>query len=170
MGFTPLDGLVMASRVGHIDPGAVRWLSRHADVDVDVLLTRRSGLLGVAGTSDLREVISRAAAGDANAQLGLDMWVHRFLTELGGCVATIGGLDALAFTGGIGEHAEGLRNQLCDRLRWLGMRTGPPVDIAGSPYGEQKLSLAASTVQVFVIPAREDLILARTAAALLTER
>jgi hypothetical protein len=167
MGFTPLDGLVMASRVGHIDPGAVRWLSRHADVDVDDLLSRRSGLVGLTGTSDLREVIARAHAGDTDARLALEMWQHRFITELGGCVAVIGGLDALAFTGGIGEHADGLRSQLCDQLRWLGVRTGAPVEIDGSPYGEQELSAAESSVRVFVIPAREDLILARTAAALL---
>jgi acetate kinase len=167
MGFTPLDGLVMASRVGRIDPGAVRWLSRHAGVDVDELLTRRSGLVGLTGTSDFREVISRAAAGDGDAQLGLDMWEHRFMAELGGCIAALGGLDALVFTGGIGEHADGLRSRLCDRLGWLGVQAGAPVNIDGSPYREQELSTADSAIRVFVIPAREDLVLAREAAPLL---
>lgn len=161
MGLTPLDGLVMASRSGAIDPGAVLWLGRQEGLDVEDLLSRRSGLLGLAGSADMSAVVERADAGDAVAAFALDVYEHRFVTLFGGCVAALGGLDALVFTGGIGEHADGLRARLCRRLGWLGITLDP----ARSPTyaGERDLAAPESSVRVFVIPAREDLMMARAA-------
>jgi len=157
MGFTPLDGLVMATRVGAIDPGAVLWLSRQPDIDLDDLLSYRSGLQGLAGSADMRDVLSRAAAGDADANFALDVYEHRFVTQLGACVAAIGGIDVLVFTGGIGEHAPALRERLCRRLGWLGVALdGATAD--SEPDSE--LTSQGSHVRVFVIAAREDLIMA----------
>jgi acetate kinase len=160
MGFTPLDGLVMANRAGSIDPGAVLWLTRHSGVDVDDLLTRRSGLLGLTGTADMQEVWARAERGDGAAQFALDVYEHRFVALLGGCVAALGGLDALVFTGGIGEHADGLRARLCRALGWLGL----VIEAEPSAVdGDRELTARASQVRVFVITAREDLVMAREA-------
>ncbi len=106
MGFTPLDGLVMATRSGTIDPGALLWLAQHTDEDLYTVLEKESGLLGVAGTADMAEVLARS---DEDAELALAVWLHRFLRQAGGCVAVLGGLDALVFTGGIGEHSSAIR-------------------------------------------------------------
>ena len=141
MGFTPLDGLVMATRSGSIDPGAVLWLAGRVDGLADVL-EHESGLLGLSGTADMRELLDRD---DDEARLALDVYLHRLVWLLGGCVATLEGLDALVFTGGIGEHAGRLRDLVCARLGWLG-----------------------PSVQTFVVEAREDLQMVRDAAIVLT--
>ena len=107
MGATPLDGLVMASRPGALDPGAVAWLAERDDVDLEDLLWRRSGLVGLAGTGDVRTLLGRAESGDDEARLALDVWSHRLLVAAGGVVAALGGLDALVFTGGIGGERPG---------------------------------------------------------------
>jgi acetate kinase len=120
MGFTPLDGLVMATRSGAVDPGAVLWLARHTDEDLDDVLAHQSGLVGLCGTGDMREVLARRAAGDAAAALAFDVWLHRLVALAGGCVATMGGLDALVFTGGIGEGSAAVRDRVVDGLAWLG--------------------------------------------------
>jgi acetate kinase len=120
MGFTPLDGLVMASRSGAIDPGAVLWLARHSGEDVEDLLAHRSGLIGLCGTADMREVLARRAGGDAAASLAFDVWLHRLVALAGGCIATLGGLDALVFTGGIGEGSSEIRDLVAERLAWVG--------------------------------------------------
>jgi acetate kinase len=126
MGFTPLDGLVMATRSGSVDPGAVLWLADHSDEDLSRVLEKESGLLGLAGTSDFGEVIARADAGEAEAGLALDVYRHRLLRELGGCLAVLGGLDALVLTGGVGENSLELRYWLTERLTTL-LRTDLPV-------------------------------------------
>lgn len=120
MGFTPLDGLVMATRSGALDPGAVLWLARHTDEDLAVVLERESGLLGLAGTADMAEVLERRRAGDEDAVLAVDVWCHRLVTQAGACAAALGGLDVMAFTGGIGEHSAEARTLVTDRLAWLG--------------------------------------------------
>jgi acetate kinase len=140
MGFTPLDGLVMATRCGSIDPGAVLWLADRVDGLGDVL-EHESGLRGLSGTADMRELLDRR---DDEARLALEVYLHRLVWLLGGCVATLEGLDALVFTGGIGEHADRLRDLVCARLGWLG-----------------------PSVQTFVVEAREDVQMVRDAAALL---
>lgn len=136
MGFTPVDGLVMATRCGALDPGAVMWLASHTGEDLATVLEQNSGLLGLCGVADMREVITRADNGDSSARLALEVWWHRLIQLCGAMVAVLEGLDVLALTGGIGEHNEAVRAGLIDRLSWLGV---------------------GSTTPVIVVPAREDL-------------
>jgi len=164
MGFTPLDGLVMATRSGSIDPGAVLWLAAHTGEDLAAVLEQESGLLGLCGTGDMREVLARADAGDAPAGLALDVYLHRLVTQLGGCVAALGGLDALAFTGGVGEHAGPVRERLVERLDWLGVRIA-----RGGPELEE-ITAPGARVRTFVVHAREDVQLAAEARSVLSGR
>jgi len=162
MGFTPLDGLVMATRTGHLDPGLVLWLARHLDKgdDLEDVLEHQSGLLGLCGTSDMREVHTRAAAGDADAQLAFEVWRARIVACAGGCIATLGGLDALVFTGGVGEHDLAARAALAGGLTWL----GAGLDDDATRAGERDITAPGSTVRSFVVPAREELQLTTEAA------
>ncbi|MGE3619900.1 MAG: acetate/propionate family kinase [Acidimicrobiia bacterium] len=165
MGFTPLDGLVMATRPGSLDPGAVAWLARHAGEDLDDLLEHRSGLRGLCGDADMRAVQARRARGDADATLAFDVWRHRAVALLGGCVATLGGLDALAFTGGIGENDAEARVALAGALGWLGVEVRDPGRAAGD--GVTDLTAPGARVGTFVVESREDLRMAAEATALL---
>jgi acetate kinase len=167
MGFTPLDGLVMATRSGAVDPGALLWLSDHTEEDLGVVLEQESGLLGLCGSSDLLEVQQRADAGDDDAELAVAVWRHRAITLLGGCVAAIGGIDVLVFTGGIGEHQPAARRQIADGLAWLGVAIDDdePVDPAASA---SDITAPGAPVRTLVVPTREDLQLAQEATALLT--
>jgi acetate kinase len=156
MGFTPLDGLVMATRSGALDPGAVLWLADRVDDLADVL-EHRSGLLGLSGTADMRELLERD---DPEAELALDVYLHRFISLLGGCVATLEGIDALVLTGGVGERSAQLRARIAERLAWLGVAVDPDA-------GGEAITAPGATVRTFVIEAREDLQMAREAAPLL---
>lgn len=158
MGFTPLDGLVMATRSGAVDPGALLWLSRTLDEDLDQVLERESGLLGLCGTSDLSEVLRRARHGDGPAVLARDVYVHRLVTSIGAMAAAMEGLDVLVFTGGVGEHSSELRELVTDRLGWLGVPAR-----AGVPH----VSGHASHVDVLVVQAAEDLQMATDAGDLI---
>jgi acetate kinase len=157
MGFTPLDGLVMATRSGALDPGAVLWLADQVDDLADVL-AHGSGLLGLCGTADMREVLARD---DVDAQLALGVYLHRLVALLGGCAATMQGLDALVFTGGVGEHAPRLRELVAERLGWLGVAVDP--DASG-----EEITAVGAAVRTFVIEAREDLQMAAEVAALIS--
>lgn len=151
MGFTPLEGLVMATRSGSVDPGLVLWLQQHAGLPADEVaeaLEHASGLAGLAGTADLRAVLERAAAGDAAAALGRDVYVHRLVAGVAAMAAALGGLDTLVFTGGAGERSAPLRELTCARLAFLGVGDSGPV-------------------RVRVVAAREDLEIARQVRALL---
>jgi acetate kinase len=168
MGFTPLDGLVMGTRCGNLDPGAVLWLQHHTDENLDVVLERESGLLGLCGSADLRDVRTRAARGDTDAHLALDVWGHRLVTLAGGCVAALGGLDAVAFTGGIGENDPTARAALLDGLGFIGTAandTGPSAidDV-------REITAAGAPVRSFIVRSREDLQLATEASILLGQR
>ncbi|HEX2192786.1 MAG TPA: propionate/acetate kinase, partial [Acidimicrobiales bacterium] len=125
MGFTPAEGLVMATRSGSVDPGLVTWLVTDAGLDaraVSRALARESGLAGLAGGSgDMREVLARADGGDTAAGLARDVWLHRLCREVGAMAASCRGLDALVFTGGIGQHQAGLRAAAADALGFLGV-------------------------------------------------
>jgi acetate kinase len=160
MGFTPLDGLVMGTRSGALDPGAVLWLSDHID-DVYRTLDEQSGLLALCGTSDMREVHAGRAAGDQDAELAFAVWRHRLTMLAGGCVAVLGGLDALVFTGGIGENDPMTRGAILERLSWLGVavRDGP------GTTADAEITAPGSVVRSFVIAAREERQLAAEAAA-----
>jgi acetate kinase len=167
MGFTPLDGMVMATRSGTIDPGALLWLGQHTDEDLGRVLEQESGLVGLCGSSDLLEVQRRADAGDADAALAVGVWRHRAVTLLGGCVAALGGIDVLVFTGGIGEHQPAARAQIASGLDWLGVAIDDHRAVDG-PADAREITAAGAPVRTFVVPAREDLQLAREATQLLT--
>jgi acetate kinase len=162
MGFTPLEGLVMATRCGDVDPGMLLWLQRQLGLTADELsteLTERSGLLGLAGTADMREAIERAASGDADAALALDVYVHRLRGAVARMAAALNGLDALVFTAGVGEHAPLVRQRTADGLGFLGVAIDPALNARGP--SDRELSPAESLAKVFVVTAREDVEIAR---------
>jgi len=158
MGFTALDGLPMGTRCGTIDPGVVLYLlsEQHMDLPaVTDLLYHRSGLLGVSGvSSDMSELLASASPRAAEA---IDLFVYRIGRELGSLVATLGGLDVLVFTGGIGEHAAPIRARVCQDAQWLGVR----LDEVANHINGPKISTDDSSVAVWVIPTDEDLMIAR---------
>ena len=168
MGFTPLDGLVMATRSGSIDPGAVLWLARHTDEDVLAVLGEQSGLLGLCGTGDMREVLGRRSAGDEAAALAFQVYLHRLVAAAGAMVAALGGLDVLVLTGGVGEHGTEVWHALADRLGWLGVRIAADLPAGPGPDGVVDLTADGAAVRTLVVHAREDLQLAAEARALLT--
>ena len=158
MGFTPLDGLVMATRSGTIDPGAVLWLAQHTDEDLPTVLEEESGLLGLAGTPDMGAVVSRAAEGDADARFAFDVWLQRFQREAGGCVAVLGGLDVLVLTGGVGEHSQLIRRRVAAAMGWIGVRiSAVEAEAATDADPPVELTAAGAPVRTFVVHAREDL-------------
>ena len=128
MGFTPLDGLVMATRSGSVDPGLVLWLEEHVHMppaELAAALEYRSGLYGLAGTADMREILSRAAAGDARAELARETYLHRLRASIAAMAAAMDGLDAIVFTGGVGENSAEIRQRAMDGLGFLGIAADP---------------------------------------------
>jgi acetate kinase len=159
MGFTPLDGLVMATRSGAVDPGLVLWLEEHEGMppaEVARTLESRSGLLGLAGTADMREVLSRAVAGDAAATLARDTYLHRLRGGIASMAAAMDGLDALVFTGGVGEHSPEIRTRAAGRLGFLGVHLDEARNAAHPEAEDYEISAAGAPVRTFVIAARED--------------
>jgi acetate kinase len=159
MGFTPLDGLVMATRSGEVDPGLVLWLEEHAGMpsaELAATLESRSGLLGLTGTADMREVLSRAAAGDERAALGRDVYLHRLRGSIAAMAAAMGGVDALAFTGGVGERSAEIRSRAAGGLAFLGVRIDEARNAAVASADDYEISAADAPVRTFVIAARED--------------
>ncbi|HXY94194.1 MAG TPA: acetate/propionate family kinase [Acidimicrobiia bacterium] len=164
MGFTPVDGLVMGTRAGSVDAGLLVHLLRHGTT-VDALsdlLERRSGLLGLSGVSgDLREVLAARDAGDERAGLAVDVFVHRLVAGIGAMAAVLGGVDAIVFTGGIGEHCAEVRTRAAAACSWLG--TTLDDDANRSVAGDADVSAPAARVRVLVVTAREDLAIAAAA-------
>ena len=163
MGFSVLDGLPMGTRCGALDPGAVLWLAEERGLEprqIQGLLYDRSGLLGVSGiSSDLRVLL---ASDDPRARLAVDLFVERIGRELGSLVAALGGLDALVFTGGIGENAAVVRERVCRGAAWLGVELDPAANAAGGP----RLARGGSRVSAWVVHADEEQVIARHARAL----
>lgn len=162
MGFTPLEGLVMATRSGTVDPGLVLWLLQHAGLgneDLADALEHRSGLQALAGTSDMRQVLAAAAGGDADARLALEVYVHRLRAGVAAMAAAMGGMDVLAFTGGVGEHAPTVRELTAEGLGFLGVRVDS--DENHVLVGDRDISEADARVRSLVVDAREDLEIAR---------
>jgi acetate kinase len=162
MGFTPLDGLVMATRVGSLDPGLVLWLEEHVGTppaELAATLEHRSGLFGLAGTADMRLVLARAAAGEPDAQLALEVYIHRLRAGIAAMTAAMGGLDALVFTGGVGERSPEVRELAVAGLGFLGVK----LDEAANTEGDADRAIGApdSPVPTLVVAAREDLEIAR---------
>ena len=162
MGFTPLDGLVMATRSGSIDPGLVLWLADHVGTpaaELAATLDNRSGLLGLAGTSDMREVLARAAQEDSAADLALEVYLHRLRALIGSMAAALGGLDTIVFTGGVGENAPEIRARAADGLGFLGVAVDASRNAAA--HGDTDITHAGADVRAFVVAAREDLEITR---------
>ena len=164
MGLTPLDGLVMGTRSGTIDPGVLLYLQLHERMsveDIQHLLYHESGLLGVSGLSaDMRTLL---ASREAAAREAVDLFVFRAAQEIAMMATTLAGLDCLVFTGGIGEHAKEIRSAIGERLAWLGVR----IDAAANEEGRERISGGESPVEVFVIPTNEELAIARHCAEVL---
>jgi len=166
MGFTPLEGLVMATRSGSVDPGLILWLLQHGNLSVDEVAAGLEQSAGLAGLSrlrsgDMREVLRAADAGDKPAQLALDVYVHRLRREIAAMAAAMNGLDVLVFTGGIGEHSPRIRAAAADGLTFLGVSLDPAQDGVSS---DADIS-GPGPVRVLVVTAREDIEIARQARA-----
>jgi acetate kinase len=164
MGLTALDGLMMGTRCGSLDPGVILYLVDELGMDaraLETLLYKESGLLGVSGiSSDMRTLL---ASDLPRAQEAVDLFVYRFRRELGSMVAALDGLDALVFTGGIGEHAVSIRDRVCRDAAWLGVEVDASANVAGGP----RISVASARVSVWVIPTDEERMIARHTRALL---
>jgi acetate kinase len=171
MGFTPLEGLVMATRSGSIDPGLVLWLQEQAGIPAPELaqaLEHRSGLLGLAGVSDMRKVLALSEAGDSSARLGLEVYVHRLRAGIAAMSAAMDGLDVLVFTGGVGENSAKLRQLTADGLRFLGVELDPEMNHQG--VSDRAISRQNGAVRTFVVLAREDLEIAKQVRKIMATR
>ena len=170
MGLTPLDGLIMGTRCGDIDPSVVEFINKKHGLSVEEILkifNKESGVYALSdGMSDFRDIASEAENGNERAQLALDMFAYRVAKYIGSYAAAMNGLDAVCFTAGIGENNGMIRGMICDYLTFLGLKLD---DEANKVIGEEKLvSAADSSVKVFVIPTNEELAIARETVALLS--
>jgi acetate kinase len=159
MGFTPLDGLMMATRSGSIDPGIVLQVQQQhglSPAEVETALNRESGLLGISGISaDMRQVLAARQTGDERADLALAVYAHRIRQAVGALAVTMGGIDALVFTAGVGEHASVVRETVCDGLECLGLELDPVRNASATTDAD--VASSASTGRIFIIRTREDL-------------
>ncbi|MGH2754874.1 MAG: acetate/propionate family kinase [Actinomycetota bacterium] len=170
MGFTPLEGLVMSTRAGSVDPGLLLWLLGHAGVELEELveaLEHRSGLSGLTGTTgDMRDVLAGVAEESGDCALALDVFIHRLCREIAAMTASLGGLDLLVLTGGIGEHAWQVRAAVAHRLSYMGTALDDGTNRRTS--GDGDISAPGAVVTTVVVSAREDVEIAGQVAALLT--
>jgi acetate kinase len=156
MGFTPMEGLVMGTRSGDLDPGAILYLLRHgkSEPDLDTLLNKRSGLLGISGrTGDVRELESAANAGDERAELALEIFAYRTTKYIGAYAAALSGVDALVFTAGIGEHSSSMRARISSSLAFLGIQLDDALNRASS---KEQRRVSSGSVEIRVIPTDEE--------------
>jgi acetate kinase len=168
MGFTPLEGLVMATRSGTVDPGMILWLLEReavAERELAEALEHESGLLGLAGSADMRVIIERTDAGDTRSALALDVYLHRLRAGIGAMAAALGGIDALTFTGGVGERSAVIRSRAVAGLEFLGACIDDGVN--REPSDDADVSAPEAAVRTFVVHAREDLEIAHQVRALL---
>jgi acetate kinase len=165
MGFTPLEGLVMGTRSGDLDPAILEYVSVKEGQtlhDIDTMLNKQSGLLGISGlTADMRELLAEARdTGDRRARLAIDVFCYRVRKYLGAYLAAMNGADAIVFTGGIGENAPTIRARICEGLDWMGIAVdGAKNDAIGA--GEGRIDAEGTRVAVWVIPTDEELLIAR---------
>jgi acetate kinase len=162
MGFTPLEGLVMATRSGSVDPGLLLWLLEREAVDEREMadaLEHESGLAALAGDSDMRAVLARAGSGDAQAKLAVDVYTHRLCAGIAAMAASLGGIDALVFTGGVGEKAAAIRAGSASSLAFLGV--GIDAGANDQVDGDAEITAPGAAVRTLVLRAREDLEMAR---------
>jgi acetate kinase len=171
MGFTPLAGLVMATRCGEVDPGMLLWLSEHEGLSAAELadaLEHRSGLLGLCGSADMREVLTRVDSGDRRARLAFDVYLHRLRGAIAAMAAALEGMDALVFTGGVGEHSTAVRTGVAEGLRFLGVSLDEADNRQAS--GDAEISADGAGVRTLVLASREDLEIARQVRKVLSEQ
>ncbi len=162
MGFTPLEGLVMATRSGTVDPGLLLFLQRRAgltEAELNEGLDRGGGLVALAGTPDMREIIKRVHEGDERAELALDVYIHRLRSLIASMVAAMGGLDVLVFTGGVGENAPLVRAATVAGLHFLGLEIGPTLNAAVG--ADADIGAPGARVPTLVVKAREEIEVAR---------
>jgi acetate kinase len=170
MGFSPLEGVPMTTRSGSLDPGAILYLLRERLLsleELDQALEHHAGLKGLSGGSgDIRELEAAEAAGDKRAILALAVYVHRIAAAVASMTASLGGLDALVFTAGVGEHSSPIRRRVCERLGFLGLQLDHDANAAA--VADADIGAAGSSVRIVVVAAREDVVIARDVRALLT--
>lgn len=168
MGLTPLEGLVMGTRSGDLDPGIVFHLVRGgmSGDEVDTLLNKRSGLLGMSGVGDMRELQKLVAGGDPDARLALDVYLHRLRKYVGAYAAVLGGVDVLTFTAGVGENDHRIRSGVVRGLKFLGLTIDPPANEARLDEARVISVGSAGAPLVMVVPTNEELAIARQAMAL----
>jgi acetate kinase len=158
MGFTPLDGLMMATRSGSIDPGILTHVQQQRGLSiqqVETALNREAGLLGVSGISaDMRQVLAAARDGHQRARLAIELYAHRVRQAIGALTVTMGGIDALVFTAGVGEHSAEIRKAICDGLECLGLEIDVPANDACRPDAD--IASHTSRGRILVITTRED--------------
>ena len=163
MGFTPLEGLMMGTRSGSVDPGILTYLLRQGQLqpnEIDDVLNQRSGLLGISGFSgDMREILASMKQGHSRAKLAFDMYVHRLQAGIGAMVAVLGGIDALVFTAGVGENSPEVREAVCTQLSYLGLKLDSVANLHTRPDAD--IATADSSVRVPLIRAQEEWAIAR---------
>ncbi|TIH28922.1 acetate/propionate family kinase [Subtercola vilae] len=170
MGMTPLEGLVMGTRSGDLDPAVLIYLNRKLGLsfaELDAELNRKSGLLGLSGRGDMRDVVDAAAAGDEPARLALDVYAHRVKQYVGAYIAQLGGADAIVFTAGVGENSAPVRALALAGLEALGIRLDPARNTASRERGARRISSDDSAVEVLVVPTNEELEIARQSLSVL---
>jgi acetate kinase len=170
MGFTPLEGLVMATRSGTLDPGIVTWLLQNSDMTVDQVadaLEHASGLLALAGSADMVTVESGAARGDAGAQLAIGLYLHRLRAGIASMASAMGGVDLLVFTGGVGQNSGSIRAMTVDGLSFLGAHIDERAN--ATEVLDADVSASSARVRTVVVEAREDVQIAAEVRALLTD-
>ena len=175
MGFTPLEGLVMGTRCGDVDPSLVEHIALKEGMslrEMDSLLNKQSGLFGVSGlTSDMRELLDEEREhGDRRATLAIDLFVRRVKHYVGAYLAELGGAEAIVFSGGIGENSPEVRRRICDGLGWLGIDLDPAKNAAATPGTEGEVGMAGARVRLAVIPTDEERMIARETVAVLADR
>jgi acetate kinase len=162
MGFTPLEGLVMATRSGSVDPGLLLWLEEHVGMppsELAATLEHRSGLLGLTGSADMRVILQAEAEGNPDSALAIAVYLHHLCAGIAAMAAAMDGLDAIAFTGGVGEHSAPIRQRAAEGLGFLGIVIDPATNEAAPP--DREIGAAGAPVRAFVIEAREDIEIAR---------
>lgn len=173
MGLTPVEGLMMGTRVGDVDPGALTFIMNKEHLDtkqLSNLINKKSGVLGISGiSSDMRDIDNAIAEGNERAKLALDMYIYRIIKYIGAYAAVLNGVDIIVFTGGVGENQQPLRKAVCDHLTYLGVKIDDEVN--AKSRGEEKLiSTPESKIKIAVIPTDEELLIARDTEAIVNGR
>ncbi len=163
MGFTPLEGLMMGTRSGSVDPGILTYLMRRKKLaarQIDEILNQKSGLLGISEISgDMRDILAAVKKRNPRAKLAFDIYIHRLRLGIGSMIAVLGGIDALVFTAGVGENSPEVRGAACENLRFAGIKLDPKKNLKSSP--DQNIADRSATVPVLIIHAEEDWMIAQ---------